>query len=262
MAECFSAISFVCKNKGDGDVSQSNISGIYKIENLVNGKMYVGSAVDIKNRWSRHKSDLRKNKHHSRYLQRSWNKYSEEQFEFTIIEEVKDVSELLEREQYWLDYYKSYDYKIGYNSYPTAGSPLGAKHSRETILKSKHTIPVLQIDLEGNVIKEWYGAREASNVLKIKQDCIWNCCHYHRKTYKGYIWIFKTEYEQGFDLNYYENLTKPIQINQYGLNNEFIKTWSGSYGASKELDIDNSSITKCCKGKYKTAGGYIWSYAS
>lgn len=39
-----------------------------------------------------------------------------------------------------------------------------------------------------------------------------------------------------------------------------IKTYDGIIVASKELGIDQSSITKCCLGKVKTCGGYTWSY--
>lgn len=46
-------------------------SGIYKITNVVNNKIYIGSACNIMQRFSNHKSSLRKGKHHSIYLQRS-----------------------------------------------------------------------------------------------------------------------------------------------------------------------------------------------
>ena len=66
------------------------ISGIYKIINKINGKYYVGSSVNIKdypnNRWSRHIADLNANRHHNDYLQRAWNKYGQDAFEFIIIE--------------------------------------------------------------------------------------------------------------------------------------------------------------------------------
>ena len=42
--------------------------GIYKIVNSINNKIYVGSAKNIKKRWSAHKSDLNKNKHHNKHL--------------------------------------------------------------------------------------------------------------------------------------------------------------------------------------------------
>jgi len=59
-------------------------SGIYKIINKVNGKYYIGSSNDIKGRWSEHKNDLKANRHDNDYLQKSWNKYGEENFEFEV----------------------------------------------------------------------------------------------------------------------------------------------------------------------------------
>ena len=50
-----------------------NLSGIYKL--IVNDKFYIGSAKNIGIRLSKHILDLERNKHHSIYLQRSWNKY-------------------------------------------------------------------------------------------------------------------------------------------------------------------------------------------
>lgn len=43
---------------------------------------------------------------------------------------------------------------------------------------------------------------------------------------------------------------------------KFIKEWDSIVSASKELGIGGNSITTCCKGKYKSAGGYIWKYKS
>lgn len=51
---------------------------------------------------------------------------------------------------------------------------------------------------------------------------------------------------------------KPIL--QYTLDGEFIRDWDSITTASKELNIDKSSITSCCKGRYKTSNGYIWRY--
>lgn len=51
---------------------------------------------------------------------------------------------------------------------------------------------------------------------------------------------------------------KPIL--QYTLDNVFIKEFDSATTADKDLKINQSSITKCCKGKLKTSGGYIWKY--
>src|SRR3989304_1436717 len=65
------------------------ISGIYKIINKTNGKYYVGSSNDIIGRWFTHKSQLNRNNHCNPHLQRAWNKYGKDNFEFIIVEEKK-----------------------------------------------------------------------------------------------------------------------------------------------------------------------------
>lgn len=113
-------------------MSKKVISGIYKITNLSNGKIYVGSAVDVFHRWCCHKGELKENKHSNQYLQNAWNKYKENNFIFEIIEELKDKSKIIEREQYWIDKTKCFKRSVGYNLSPTAGSQLGYKHTKET----------------------------------------------------------------------------------------------------------------------------------
>lgn len=60
-------------------------SGIYTITNLITGRVYIGSAVNIFKRWAAHKGLLNKNKHHCKHLQHVWNKYGFDNFEFNVI---------------------------------------------------------------------------------------------------------------------------------------------------------------------------------
>ena len=107
-------------------------SGIYLIKNLSNKKIYIGSALNISNRFSTHKYKLKNQKHKNQHLQAAWNKYGEENFEFSILEIVDDANLLIEKEQYYINLYKCYDKKIGYNIAKIAGSTLGIKASEET----------------------------------------------------------------------------------------------------------------------------------
>ena len=97
-------------------------SGIYKIENIINNKVYVGSSVSIEDRWIRHKTDLVKGKSCSIKLQNSYNKHGVENFEFSILEECR-IDNLIEREQYYINMYNSYN--EGYNCCAIAGNTLG-----------------------------------------------------------------------------------------------------------------------------------------
>lgn len=107
-------------------------SGIYRITNKANGKIYIGSAVNFSQRWGMHLHQLRKGSHHSVLLQRAFNKYGEESFLFEKIL-LCEKSELIFYEQIKLDEYKPYDPLIGYNICTNAGSSLGVKMSKENI---------------------------------------------------------------------------------------------------------------------------------
>jgi group I intron endonuclease len=62
-----------------------NYAYVYSIENKVNGKCYIGSTTNPCVRWSKHKGDLNRKKHHSFVLQRAWDKYGEKNFQFKIL---------------------------------------------------------------------------------------------------------------------------------------------------------------------------------
>ena len=60
-------------------------SGIYSITNVENGKMYIGSAVDLNKRKALHLSTLKNKTHHNYFLQKDFNDYGEKNFNFEII---------------------------------------------------------------------------------------------------------------------------------------------------------------------------------
>lgn len=83
-------------------------TGIYKIQSKKNPKRcYIGSSKNIKKRWHYHILDLRKNAHHSKKLQRHYNKYGESDLLFTILLGC-DKEDLIKHEQYFIDAYKPY----------------------------------------------------------------------------------------------------------------------------------------------------------
>jgi group I intron endonuclease len=98
--------------------------GIYKIINVINNKFYVGSAVDLKRRKTRHFSELRTGKHNNRYLQAAWVKYGESSFVFVVVEELLEDADLLAAENVWLKEHvgKPYCYNLGVDATaPTLG---------------------------------------------------------------------------------------------------------------------------------------------
>jgi group I intron endonuclease len=88
---------------------------IYKIRNVVNGKFYVGSAIDTRTRFRQHRRLLRKGTHHCKHLQASWNKYGEDVFKFEIVQQVEGRDRLEAAEDAWLlDHVgKTYCYNSG-----------------------------------------------------------------------------------------------------------------------------------------------------
>ncbi|MBU1173138.1 MAG: GIY-YIG nuclease family protein [Proteobacteria bacterium] len=106
-------------------------SGIYIIRNLKNYKVYVGSATNIKGRWSNHICSLQKGRHDNSHLQRAWNKYGEEAFEFKVLIYC-DIDDLIWYEQRAMDIYRdTKGWEMMYNMLPTAGSSLGYRHTPE-----------------------------------------------------------------------------------------------------------------------------------
>ena len=100
-------------------------SGIYAIRNEVNGKMYVGSAIDIARRLAKHRYQLRGGVHPSKHLQSAFNKYGDAAFETATLELCED-HQLVEREQYWIDHLKP-----EYNKRLIAESNVGLSTSPE-----------------------------------------------------------------------------------------------------------------------------------
>lgn len=104
-------------------------AGVYAIQNLINGKMYVGSAYRLGKRWSNHLYSLRKGNHRSQKLQNAWNKYGQDCFVYRILLVCSKVY-TLEYEQIFLDHFQCVDF--GYNNAPVAGNCAGTVHTEQS----------------------------------------------------------------------------------------------------------------------------------
>jgi len=106
------------------------MTGIYKITCLNNNKVYVGSSSNIEMRWHRHRSNFKYNRANP-IIQNSFNKYGLDSFKFDVIEEC-DVSNLIDREQFYADKYRNEGielFNIGdFVANPTRGIKLSEKH--------------------------------------------------------------------------------------------------------------------------------------
>lgn len=88
--------------------------GIYCIRNIKNDKVYIGSSNNLQRRLRDHKSELNKGIHANDHLQKSWQHYGEDCFEFLVLEYCQET-ELLQREDFYMQKYSSLNPDRGYN---------------------------------------------------------------------------------------------------------------------------------------------------
>ena len=123
---------------------------------------------------------------------------------------------------------------------------------------------VAQYDLNGNLIRIWDYIRQVEKETGISHANISKCCKGKSKTAGGYIWrytddeITKEYITLCNELYVGGNQRKPVA--QYSLDNEFICLFRSINKAEIKTGINKGSISACCRGKSKTAGGFIWRY--
>jgi hypothetical protein len=113
---------------------------------------------------------------------------------------------------------------------------------------------VSQYDLQGNFIRSFDSIKEASS-HGFSEGNIQDCCVGRLKSSKGFIWRYSEDLQP--DVYNKKNVKSVLQ---FTISGEFIKEWNSIAMVSRELKIGGNSIVTCCKGKYKSAGGFIWKY--
>lgn len=240
-------------------------SGIYMIINKIDNKKYIGLSKNLEKRHDTHLSDLRRNCHANSKLQYAWNKYGGDNFDFQTIEKCEE-NEMSEKEKYYIRKYNTTDKKYGYNL--TTGGECGYEYTEDVIENMRlvqESKPILQIDLNGQIINRWHGFREAAAKLNITLSNIQFCCTGKKKNrlYKDYIWIYEKDYNDGL-INIKDvveiaidsiDKTKVVQLD---LDFNYIKTWDSATEIFTILGCDESSIRKCCNGKLAQVKGYRW----
>lgn len=200
------------------------MKGIYIIKNNINDKVYIGSTKNVKRRFYHHKYNLKKNKHSNPRLQKFYNKYGISSLEFKMLEIVEIDDDLLPREQYYLNKYKS-----KFNIDTIAGSSLGRKCSKETRIKISKKLKAA--NLKG---------RKKSEITKERM----------RKP--------KTK-EHALKIKEAQKYTRK-KVYQYSLNLELLNIFESVSEAGRITNIGRRDISANCNNRQKTAKGYIWSF--
>ena len=215
--------------------------GIYKITNTENGKCYIGQSRDIEARWQKHLSAYKSSPDWELY--RAFKKYGISKFTFEIVEECA-IEELNEREIYWIAQYDSFN--NGYNM------TLGGEACNGTNDKA-----VYQYDLSGQFVKEYKSAHEAARENNIQFTNICKVCRGERKTAGGFGWSYEK----------HDNV-QPIKtkrlgdgtVLQFTKDGQFIAEYPTAAEADRMTGVNRTTIGLVCKGKGKTAGGFVWKY--
>lgn len=267
-------LCFKLKFKFMGNIEK--ICGIYCISN--SKYFYVGQSVDIYRRWNKHRWDLKNDKHKNKIMQNVYNLHKEDDpFEYTIIRE-SETEELnkLEKE-FMIEYYYKFpdkrcmniaDPEKCYTSNPETRQKIsiamtGKSLSEETKAKmsksrkgQKHNWSrkkMVQMDVEGNVIKIWDSVKEAESELGIRY-------HKKNKLCGGFQW---QSYEEWLEkpkgkVQHKHNITSTVK--QYDLQGNLLNEWASPKAASEGTNTSSSALSACLNGKGKTAGGFLWSY--
>ena len=223
------------------------VSGIYKIENTSNNKIYIGQSVNIRERLRQHLNCTAPNT----YIDRALQHRDKESFTFSILEQV-EIELLNEREYYWgEEYYKGICYyPNGYNLKQVGGNPYLMYGER----------PVYCYDLNKNFIKEYPSVCAAARSCNISSSNIFSVLRKKTKTAGNYYWSFEkmkvfpdvcTGKNGGFTVHAYNMHTKL-----------FVKSFKSAQDANKYVNGKGgaSHILSVAKGEFKTFKGYIWSF--
>lgn len=215
--------------------------GIYKIQNLIDGKIYIGQSVHIQARFNQHKNEAKNG--NTRPLYNAIRKYGIENFSFEVIEECSK-EKLNEREIYWIKKYDSFH--NGYNLTPGGNEPYK-----------------VDIDLIYSLWDSGKSSKEIAEIANISKSSVYNyLCDYPNysateSNRRGGILAYETAVKNGNKGNC-DNNNLEVKIIQYSLTGEYIKDWYSQNQIERELGIDSNLIGRVLNGKQKQAGGFQW----
>lgn len=235
---------------------------IYKIQNSVNGKFYVGSTINLSARRQEHFRDLTLNKHHSKALQRAFNKYGKDSFTFEIIEFVEDETKLIEIEQFYID-----ELKPHYNCCKFAGSMLGFKKSeQDNLLNSLRNrgeknvrAKIKEVDIPKIFeLRKSHTVSEIAKIFNVSIDSIsrilngksFKHLNLKPKKYKKLYSISGRESLREKAKNRKSHVAKRVEIKT--LNGEFIGAFDSVTAAAKHIKMAICTLHDALNGKTKS----------
>lgn len=249
---------------------------IYKIENLVNGKVYIGqTSRQPEIRLNKHLTALKGNYHNNSYLQNSWNKYGGKNFRFKIIENVP-IESLDERERYWIKRFKQqkgvYNLDSGGNKNKRLSKASKIKISLAVKERLKNPF-YLNILLENAEKNRGANNCNATRVICINTGKTFNtmteACKEYGTTLKQVskvvtgkrISCYSNKLNQYLQFAYYEegkgyklkenvNIQEPKQVICVNTGEIFRSTWE----ASRAYNISQGSLVRCLHGKSHSLG--------
>lgn len=134
--------------------------GIYCIINTNTLKKYIGKSKNIYKRLHQHVYDLKNNrKEENPYLQKAWNKYGSDNFEYIILDKFTEITEdlLSEKELYYINLFRVTDSKYGYNL---------RKDSNTKMICHELT----SLKISNRLKKEWKSGIRNNHSQKLKQN--------------------------------------------------------------------------------------------
>lgn len=216
--------------------------GIYKIENKINGKIYIGQSIAIKTRWQQHKYEAKTGESQAP-LYLALRKYGIENFSFEVLEECPQ--ELLnEKEIFWIAHYKSNDRDFGYNV--LAGGQNGG-----VLYPNEWFYELWDAGFTVTEIKKELGVSLGTVSSKLEGYKDYNV---HNSRSRGAVKAIQ-EGKIFPNQNIYE-------VHQYDLLGNYIQSFSDASSAAKHYSnkANNSdNITHVINGIQQTAYGFQWS---
>lgn len=207
---------------------------IYKATNVATGEVYIGATtISLHERINDHYNKATKNCGHK--FQNAIREYGFESFIWEQIDTGINTDELALKEKYYIQKFDSFN--NGYNSDRGGGF--------------KKTI--YQYNLTGELESTFQSLEEASKSSSISEESISHACVGDRKTSNGFYWTYTSTF------NLKEDIRKK-KVVQYDFEGKTLNVFDSIIEASKQTEINKSSIAKCCRGERNKAGGYIWKY--